>query len=665
MSSREHKHAEAQYAELFDFDPFSGENASSEQQQQQQDRTSSSKRSCTCIKRCCAAMRRRRREAPPVPIYLPTFVVILMMFVTISVQKPWESSSSGDEIPRDSALLRVVSEDDDVVRLGYVSGNCHDNCAVLGVSFEGCPPDLLNDDDLPSYVVDNIMPLLQNETIKSFGTGFQSDVNNKNRYVCNGLTSSHTGILVVDTRFPVDIYIKYSTSISYDFLFSTQFQEHNTYDLKLFSSSSYELNLTHDSNTNTNLPIFISLLVIGICCILGTFRAFWLPSITRFVVRVSRSGSQDTVKSEDMMPIPLPSPATIERLNGGDLAIGAPWGPKNVVHDTKRKHRRGSDDLFQSWSGNDTKTDVGGTPKSSDSMTTSIMKQSSTNKDMSSSLQKPKTVRITSSTSSVDTRSLRVSSELMHHLGSLDRTNQKRSKRLKSLDTFRGLALTIMIFVNYGGGGYFFFAHSAWNGLTVADLVFPWFMWIMGVSMALSFSRRKPQLYTILRRSFILFAIGLFLNSDGITDHPLNEYRIPGVLQYFAVSFLVCGLTVLSCEHTSFAKRLSSSGDNGEGNLIRRAQGVLYGNIVSPFGDENKKSNAGGVFNSMWRLTADIWMFWPEWIVMVLLLGVYMSIQTYLHDDSCPAGYIGAGTFDVGRRWSALDVTFSLLLTHK
>ena len=50
-----------------------------------------------------------------------------------------------------------------------------------------------------------------------------------------------------------------------------------------------------------------------------------------------------------------------------------------------------------------------------------------------------------------------------------------------SLDTFRGLAITVMIFVNYGGGSYYFFNHSIWNGLTVADLVFPWFMWIMGV----------------------------------------------------------------------------------------------------------------------------------------------------------------------------------------
>lgn len=55
-----------------------------------------------------------------------------------------------------------------------------------------------------------------------------------------------------------------------------------------------------------------------------------------------------------------------------------------------------------------------------------------------------------------------------------------KKERLHSLDTFRGLALCIMIFANTGGGGYWFFNHSLWNGLTVADLVFPWFIFMMG-----------------------------------------------------------------------------------------------------------------------------------------------------------------------------------------
>jgi len=43
-----------------------------------------------------------------------------------------------------------------------------------------------------------------------------------------------------------------------------------------------------------------------------------------------------------------------------------------------------------------------------------------------------------------------------------------------------------MIFVNDGGGGYWFMEHATWNGLYVADLVFPWFHWIMGVCIPMS-----------------------------------------------------------------------------------------------------------------------------------------------------------------------------------
>ncbi len=86
-----------------------------------------------------------------------------------------------------------------------------------------------------------------------------------------------------------------------------------------------------------------------------------------------------------------------------------------------------------------------------------------------------------------------------------------------------------MIFVNYGGGGYWFFNHSVWNGLTVADLVFPWFVWIMGVSLVFSFSGRSQdsvlnRLYQIVRRTIILFGLGLLLNSN--TSGELGKYLL-------------------------------------------------------------------------------------------------------------------------------------------
>ena len=50
----------------------------------------------------------------------------------------------------------------------------------------------------------------------------------------------------------------------------------------------------------------------------------------------------------------------------------------------------------------------------------------------------------------------------------------RTGKRIMAIDTFRGLSLCIMICVNYGGGEFWYMNHSRWNGLTVADLVFPW-----------------------------------------------------------------------------------------------------------------------------------------------------------------------------------------------
>ena len=95
----------------------------------------------------------------------------------------------------------------------------------------------------------------------------------------------------------------------------------------------------------------------------------------------------------------------------------------------------------------------------------------------------------------------------------------RRKRRVKSLDAFRGLAIVIMIFVNYGGGGYSFFAHAKWNGLTIADLVFPWFMWIMGVSLVISIQSqlrnsksRADLIKNVIRRSVILFCLGLIVN---------------------------------------------------------------------------------------------------------------------------------------------------------
>ncbi|XP_062501623.1 heparan-alpha-glucosaminide N-acetyltransferase-like [Corticium candelabrum] len=177
--------------------------------------------------------------------------------------------------------------------------------------------------------------------------------------------------------------------------------------------------------------------------------------------------------------------------------------------------------------------------------------------------------------------------------------------RLRSLDTFRGLSLVIMIFVNYGGGGYWFFQHSKWNGLTVADLVFPWFVFILGTSAAISLNSldrrgvsRWRMLLKVVRRFVILFALGLFLNGTNV----LRTYRIPGVLQRLALSYL--GISLL---HLAFASKRDRNTDK----------------VFAP--------------------VREVINHWIEWVVAVILIMIWLLITFLLPFDHCPPGYLYPG----------------------
>jgi len=118
--------------------------------------------------------------------------------------------------------------------------------------------------------------------------------------------------------------------------------------------------------------------------------------------------------------------------------------------------------------------------------------------------------------------------------------------RLTSLDVLRGLTILGMIVVNNQGDGSHVLpslGHAHWHGITVADLVFPFFLVIMGVSMAISFAKRRPSLIKVLRRTALLFALGFFLNAFP-HFHPA-EVHIMGVLQRIALVYLATALLIL------------------------------------------------------------------------------------------------------------------------
>uniref|UniRef100_U5EPP0 Putative heparan-alpha-glucosaminide n-acetyltransferase n=1 Tax=Corethrella appendiculata TaxID=1370023 RepID=U5EPP0_9DIPT len=181
-------------------------------------------------------------------------------------------------------------------------------------------------------------------------------------------------------------------------------------------------------------------------------------------------------------------------------------------------------------------------------------------------------------------------------------------KRLKSLDTFRGIAISLMIFVNTGGGRYWWIEHAPWNGLHIADLVFPWFLFIMGVCIPISIKsqinkniQKKKILWNIFVRSLKLFFLGLILNSQGGPHY--SQLRIFGVLQRFAIAYLV-----VSSIHLYLTKTITMVPQN-------------------PIAKE--------IF--------DILLLLKHWLIMIGIVILHLGISFLLHVPGCPSGYLGPG----------------------
>lgn len=174
------------------------------------------------------------------------------------------------------------------------------------------------------------------------------------------------------------------------------------------------------------------------------------------------------------------------------------------------------------------------------------------------------------------------------------------------------ITIALMIFVNYGGGDYKFIEHAIWNGLHVADLVFPWFLWIMGVCIPMSIKSTiksntptSKALLRITRRSIILFLIGLFLGAGTY----LQTMRIFGVLQRFSISYFVVASTCFVS-----MKYLENSSD-----------------------DTKARNNK--------RMFADILRIKFPWVVTITIMTIHTLILFAVPFEDCPSGYLGPGGY--------------------
>lgn len=126
------------------------------------------------------------------------------------------------------------------------------------------------------------------------------------------------------------------------------------------------------------------------------------------------------------------------------------------------------------------------------------------------------------------------------------------SKRLMSLDVLRGLTIALMILVNTPGSWSFIYAplkHAAWHGCTPTDLVFPFFLFIVGMSVYFSFKKydttlSKATASKIIKRAIIIFLIGLALNLYPYFN--FEKVRIMGVLQRIALAYGVGAMLCLA-----------------------------------------------------------------------------------------------------------------------
>lgn len=127
------------------------------------------------------------------------------------------------------------------------------------------------------------------------------------------------------------------------------------------------------------------------------------------------------------------------------------------------------------------------------------------------------------------------------------------SNRLLSLDIFRGLTIAAMILVNFPGSWesvYTPLEHADWVGTTPADFIFPFFLFIVGISITLSFEKqiqkgktRQQILKKSVGRALKIFGVGLALRLLPTLD--FSRFELPGVLQRISLVFLTCAALYL------------------------------------------------------------------------------------------------------------------------
>jgi heparan-alpha-glucosaminide N-acetyltransferase len=212
-------------------------------------------------------------------------------------------------------------------------------------------------------------------------------------------------------------------------------------------------------------------------------------------------------------------------------------------------------------------------------------------------------------------------------------TTNSSSNRMKSVDVFRGVCLAIMMFANFGAGGYSFLDHTPWNGINMADLVFPCFIFIMGVSIPLMFrsiSKKQPQankwsvVFKILKRTILLFLFGLY-TSNSYADLVDGTLRIMGVLQRFSISYFFCAFIEFFYFYLN---------------------GFVYPDLFDVSSIESEFLNWRRN-NERWKIMKNFFkeiLLYPiQWLYTLFFAIAWVLLTFLLPVENCPTGYLGPG----------------------
>jgi len=233
------------------------------------------------------------------------------------------------------------------------------------------------------------------------------------------------------------------------------------------------------------------------------------------------------------------------------------------------------------------------------------------------------------------------------------------SSRLVSLDVFRGITMAAMVIVNNPGDWDHVYApllHAPWHGCTPTDLIFPFFLFIVGVSITLS--KRSASAGSILKRAAVILGVGLFLS--GFPRFDLATWRIPGVLQRIALCYAAAALIYTRSRRPAVIAAVAAALMLGYWAVM-----MLVPVPGGAAGDLSAEGNLGAFIDRalmsghLWKPTWD-----PEGLLSTfpaiattllgILAGLWIGRRGAPSQEAALLALAGAGAIAVGLAWDFL-----------